>query len=232
MYIYILRCVSIKPGYYGLSADNPDGCSPCACSPGGSLSDVCDRVTGKCACRPNMVGRTCDKPADFHYCPTLDHLLYEAETAVKFDERTVDYARSITSVKARDSLPWTGRGYVRMHDGGSLEFKAKNVHHTGDYHVVVRYEIAQQARTPSSHSDALLAESGGGSSTAAASAPTPTMQLRLQIDSGSAKPATENFRIASLYVKSVRSCSPHSYNEDIVVQLPPGKHICESSTLH
>ncbi len=90
-----------------------------------------------------MTGRTCSQPADFHYCPTLDHLLYEAEYARKFDERTLDHKRSITSVRSR--VPWTGSGYVRMHDGGTLEFAVKNIHQTGTYHVAVRYEAHDSA---------------------------------------------------------------------------------------
>ena len=37
-----------------------------------------------------MVGRTCEKPDNGFYCPTLDHLLYEAEYAKKFDQVNKD----------------------------------------------------------------------------------------------------------------------------------------------
>lgn len=37
-----------------------------------------------------MVGRTCEKPESGYYCPTLDHLIYEAESAVKANEVLLD----------------------------------------------------------------------------------------------------------------------------------------------
>ncbi|KAG7229500.1 hypothetical protein INR49_031924 [Caranx melampygus] len=54
------RCDRCKRGYYGLSASNPLGCTKCSCSPDGSLSDVCEPVTGQCPCRPHFHGQTCE----------------------------------------------------------------------------------------------------------------------------------------------------------------------------
>ncbi|XP_037106771.1 laminin subunit beta-3 [Syngnathus acus] len=54
------RCDRCKRGYYGLSASNPLGCSKCSCFAEGSLSDICDPVTGQCPCRPHFHGLTCD----------------------------------------------------------------------------------------------------------------------------------------------------------------------------
>lgn len=54
------RCDRCRRGYHTLSASNPLGCSKCSCSPDGSLSDVCDLVTGQCPCRPHFHGLTCD----------------------------------------------------------------------------------------------------------------------------------------------------------------------------
>lgn len=69
------RCDRCKRGYYGLSASNPLGCSKCSCSPDGSLSDVCDPITGQCPCRTHFHGLTCDvcskgywKPAQSERC--------------------------------------------------------------------------------------------------------------------------------------------------------------------
>lgn len=33
------QCDECKPGFFGLSADNPDGCSPCYCS---GISSTCE----------------------------------------------------------------------------------------------------------------------------------------------------------------------------------------------
>ncbi|XP_040890794.1 laminin subunit beta-3 isoform X2 [Toxotes jaculatrix] len=54
------RCDRCKRGYYGLSDSNPLGCTKCSCSPDGSLSNVCDPVTGQCPCRPHFHGLTCE----------------------------------------------------------------------------------------------------------------------------------------------------------------------------
>uniref|UniRef100_A0A8C6YF53 Laminin subunit beta-1 n=1 Tax=Naja naja TaxID=35670 RepID=A0A8C6YF53_NAJNA len=44
----------------------------CQCDPQGSLSSVCDPNGGHCQCRPNVVGRRCDKcaPGTFGFGPT------------------------------------------------------------------------------------------------------------------------------------------------------------------
>uniref|UniRef100_A0A3B3B6C1 Laminin subunit beta 3 n=1 Tax=Oryzias melastigma TaxID=30732 RepID=A0A3B3B6C1_ORYME len=65
------RCDRCKTGFYGLSASNPAGCNPCSCSPDGSISGVCDPVTGQCPCRPHFQGRTCDLCSDGYWKPAL-----------------------------------------------------------------------------------------------------------------------------------------------------------------
>ncbi|XP_061788627.1 laminin subunit beta-3-like [Nerophis lumbriciformis] len=65
------RCDRCKMGYYGLSASNPLGCSKCSCSTEGSLSDVCDAVTGQCPCRPYFHGPRCDTCARGYWKPHL-----------------------------------------------------------------------------------------------------------------------------------------------------------------
>ncbi|MEQ2276211.1 hypothetical protein XENORESO_015778, partial [Xenotaenia resolanae] len=54
------RCDRCKRGFYGLSLSNPVGCKKCSCSQIGSLSVLCDPVTGQCPCRPHFHGLTCD----------------------------------------------------------------------------------------------------------------------------------------------------------------------------
>ncbi|XP_044068544.1 laminin subunit beta-3 isoform X1 [Siniperca chuatsi] len=65
------RCDRCKRGYYGLSASNPLGCSRCSCSPDGSLSDLCDPVTGQCPCRPHFHGLTCEVCSQGYWNPFL-----------------------------------------------------------------------------------------------------------------------------------------------------------------
>lgn len=133
-------CDQCLPGYFGLSSEDPNGCQACQCSPGGSYDSSCDITTGQCKCKPNMVGRTCEKPDSGFFCPTLDHLIYEAEEAKKSDERSQDYTRPVSSDRKQT---WTSLGFVRVFEGGSLKFNVDNIFKTGHYELVIRYENMQ-----------------------------------------------------------------------------------------
>ncbi|CAF1033067.1 unnamed protein product [Didymodactylos carnosus] len=76
------RCDQCADGYFSLKKEDPFGCEPCRCSLGGALSSVCDKETGQCSCRPNIVGRECNTPADNHYFATLHQFRYEVEDGV------------------------------------------------------------------------------------------------------------------------------------------------------
>ncbi|XP_034018533.1 laminin subunit alpha-2 isoform X2 [Thalassophryne amazonica] len=53
-------CDSCAEGYYG-DAITAKNCQPCQCHTNGSLSEVCNKHTGQCLCRENVVGRRCDE---------------------------------------------------------------------------------------------------------------------------------------------------------------------------
>ncbi|PAA46229.1 hypothetical protein BOX15_Mlig008391g4 [Macrostomum lignano] len=61
------RCDTCIRGNFGLNESDPNGCSPCNCNPDGSLSSVCDPLSGNCECRPNIEGRQCDHCAPMFY---------------------------------------------------------------------------------------------------------------------------------------------------------------------
>lgn len=92
------RCSECADGFFNLQEDNPFGCMgmhsnfskkhvpnyvlgilDCGCNIGGSISPLCDRVTGQCVCRQRVQGRACDEPLQLHYFPTLYQYQYEAE---------------------------------------------------------------------------------------------------------------------------------------------------------
>ncbi|XP_072307703.1 laminin subunit beta-3 [Eucyclogobius newberryi] len=54
------ECDSCVQGSYNLSASNPQGCTKCACSPTGSMSERCDPLTGQCLCRLQTTGLKCE----------------------------------------------------------------------------------------------------------------------------------------------------------------------------
>ncbi|KAM3608561.1 uncharacterized protein V6R79_001006 [Siganus canaliculatus] len=56
---------------FSISAMLHHGAKECQCDPQGSLSTVCDPSGGQCRCRPNVIGRSCDRcaPATFQFGP-------------------------------------------------------------------------------------------------------------------------------------------------------------------
>ena len=62
-----LKCDQCVSGTTRLSALNEDGCSLCDCNTDGSISSVCDPVTGTCECKPGVGGIRCDECMDGYF---------------------------------------------------------------------------------------------------------------------------------------------------------------------
>ncbi|XP_075729518.1 wing blister isoform X1 [Rhipicephalus microplus] len=56
------NCLECLDGYFGNPATGD--CRPCDCSVTGSISQVCNKTTGQCPCKPSFSGRTCDRCQD------------------------------------------------------------------------------------------------------------------------------------------------------------------------
>nr|XP_026694945.1 laminin subunit beta-2 isoform X3 [Ciona intestinalis] len=61
-YVQGQRCDQCRDGYFGLDANNPNGCTACDCDSLGTLSgaNTCDSETGQCICKRFTTGRRCD----------------------------------------------------------------------------------------------------------------------------------------------------------------------------
>uniref|UniRef100_A0A672ITP8 Laminin, beta 2 (laminin S) n=1 Tax=Salarias fasciatus TaxID=181472 RepID=A0A672ITP8_SALFA len=68
------RCDRCRTGFFGLSADNPQGCQPCRCDPRGTVtgSSQCDPVSGDCFCKRLVTGRSCDQCLPEHWALSHD----------------------------------------------------------------------------------------------------------------------------------------------------------------
>ncbi|KAK3731434.1 hypothetical protein QZH41_013619, partial [Actinostola sp. cb2023] len=64
------RCDKCKPGYYNITASNPEGCQVCLCDEAGSVnrSNICvPDDNGQCPCKLNVHGVRCDTCNDTYY---------------------------------------------------------------------------------------------------------------------------------------------------------------------
>lgn len=61
------RCEQCLPGHFGDPLALPHGnCEQCSCYPPGTEQtpdgiSICDQLTGKCECKPNVMGRNCNE---------------------------------------------------------------------------------------------------------------------------------------------------------------------------
>ncbi|XP_064363379.1 laminin subunit alpha-3 isoform X2 [Dromaius novaehollandiae] len=55
-------CSKCKPLYWNLAKENPEGCTACQCDVSGTLSGVgeCQQENGRCYCKSNVCGDSCD----------------------------------------------------------------------------------------------------------------------------------------------------------------------------
>jgi len=135
-YVTGQNCDQCYPGYYGLSADDENGCKPCDCDIGGSLQYTCDQTSGQCQCRDNVQGMQCTEVRPGYYFTCLDHYKFEAEYGT---------GSGNARVYIREPIPdspsyWTGQGYMKVMEGDSLEVAVQGLPFSTYYDIVIRYD--------------------------------------------------------------------------------------------
>ncbi|GFR92299.1 laminin subunit beta-1 [Elysia marginata] len=67
-------CSVCKDTFWAIAEAKPLGCDVCSCNAGGSIGSInlCDKITGRCLCKTNVQGDTCDtcKTATFNFDPS------------------------------------------------------------------------------------------------------------------------------------------------------------------
>ncbi|XP_044280230.1 laminin subunit alpha-3 [Varanus komodoensis] len=102
-------CDTCEDGYYGLAVNNYFGCQGCKCDVGGSVSHVCNDLSGDCQCRKHVVGKTCTEPRKNYYFSDLHHMKFEIEDGTSPNGRGIRFSY--------DPQEWPGfswRGYAQM----------------------------------------------------------------------------------------------------------------------
>ncbi|PKU40260.1 laminin subunit beta-1 [Limosa lapponica baueri] len=161
------RCDLCKEGFYGLSADDPEGCQSRQKDAVFSQAlemvnrveeSSCSSESGQCECRPHMFGRQCNQVEPGYYFISLDHYIYEAEEAnlgpgVNIIERQYTPDRTPS---------WTGIGFVRVPEGAYLEFYIDNIPYSMEYDILIRYEpqVACECHVRGSYNAFCDAETG------------------------------------------------------------------------
>uniref|UniRef100_A0AAX7TKC3 Laminin subunit beta-2 n=1 Tax=Astatotilapia calliptera TaxID=8154 RepID=A0AAX7TKC3_ASTCA len=123
-------CDQCLPEHWALSHDL-NGCRDCECDIGGALDNHCSIESGQCRCRSHITGRQCTQVESGYFFMALDHLLYEAESATM--------GRVSEHQPGRPAM-WTGLGFSRVPEGGTLEFRIGDIPYSMEYDLLIRYE--------------------------------------------------------------------------------------------
>ncbi|XP_015117099.1 laminin subunit alpha [Diachasma alloeum] len=127
-------CSQCVDGTYNLEGSNLFGCSVCNCDIGGSISSICDKQSGQCACQPRVTGLTCKEPLKAHYFPTLHQFQYEVEDGRTPSNNAVRYGY------AEDSFPgYSWKGYAVFSDLQDEIIQRVHIQKSSLYRMVLRF---------------------------------------------------------------------------------------------
>lgn len=131
-------CDRCYEGYYGLS-EAVYGCEYCDCDPGGAYNNSCNQFTGQCHCRPHITSRRCKEVESGYFYTFQDYYTYEAELADIVGD--LDLARIEQRIRPDGAvIRWTGPGFMRISEHGSIEFTITDLPQSGFYDLFLRYE--------------------------------------------------------------------------------------------
>ncbi|XP_031802383.1 laminin subunit alpha-3 isoform X2 [Sarcophilus harrisii] len=102
-------CNTCEDGYFALGDSNYFGCQGCHCDIGGSVSFMCDDLSGACQCREHIMGQSCQQPEDNYYFPDLHHIKFEIEDGMTPNGRGVRFG-----FNPLEFPDFSWRGYAQM----------------------------------------------------------------------------------------------------------------------
>uniref|UniRef100_A0A5F8G7L0 Laminin subunit alpha-3 n=1 Tax=Monodelphis domestica TaxID=13616 RepID=A0A5F8G7L0_MONDO len=129
-------CNACEDGYYALEDSNYFGCQGCHCDVGGSISSVCDDLSGACQCREHIMGKSCQQPEINYYFPDLHHMKFEIEDGTTPNGRGVRFG-----FDPMEFPDFSWRGYAQMTSVQNEVRVTLNVEKTRQYlfRAILRY---------------------------------------------------------------------------------------------
>lgn len=128
------ECGECKDGSFDLFGSNLFGCRDCGCDIGGSINEVCNKVSGQCKCHPRIAGQTCSHPLTTHYYPTLHQNQFEYEDGYTPNGALVRYEF--------EEAPFPGfskRGYAKFTKIQQEVRNEVNIFRSSVYRMVIRF---------------------------------------------------------------------------------------------
>ncbi|XP_061452960.1 laminin subunit alpha-3 isoform X2 [Rhineura floridana] len=129
-------CDTCEDGYYGLEDKNYFGCQGCKCDVGGSVSHVCNDLSGDCQCRRHIAGKSCNEPRKDYYLPDLHHMKFEVEDGTSPNGRGIRFGYD-----PQEFPGFSWRGYAQMSSVQNEVRITLNVEKSNPdlFHVILRY---------------------------------------------------------------------------------------------
>lgn len=133
LFVDSTACNDCKPGFFNLARNDIFGCELCKCEPGSSVDNYCDRITGQCACLPNIIGLNCDQPMPGYFVPNLHQLKFEIEDGISKEKQV----RYIFDEQIFPKFSW--KGYVHLNKVAGVVSQNVTIEKAGTYRLIVKY---------------------------------------------------------------------------------------------